>query len=99
QGVAVDSSGNVYVADTDSQSIRKGVLASLTLPSLSGTQANNQIVFAWPTNYAGFALQSSTDLNSASNWTNITSNPPVLGSQFVVTNPISGGAKFFRLKK
>jgi hypothetical protein len=99
QGVAVDSSGNVYVADTDTQSIRKGILAQLPLPLLSVTEANNQIVLAWPTNYADFRLQSSPDLNPASNWTNITSNPLVLGLQFVVTNPISGGAQFFRLKK
>jgi len=71
----------------------------LTLPLLSVTEANNQIVIAWPTNYADFTLQSSPDLNPASNWTNITSNPLVLGLQFVVTNPISGGAQFFRLKK
>ncbi len=99
QGVAVDSSGTVYVADTDTQSIRKGILAQLPLPLLSATEANNQIVIAWPTNSAGFTLQSSPDLNSAANWTNLASNPPVLGLQFVVTNPISGGAQFFRLKK
>lgn len=101
QGVAADTAGNVYVADTDSQSIRKGVPASLpvSLPLLSVTKANNQIVLAWPTNNADFTLQSASVLNSAAVWSNITSNPPVLGLQFVVTNPISPGAQFFRLKK
>jgi hypothetical protein len=66
---------------------------------LSGSTANNQIVLAWPTNYSSFTLQSSPDLNSVTNWTAITTNPPVLGAQFVVTNPISGGEQFFRLKK
>jgi hypothetical protein len=71
----------------------------VSLPLLSVTKANNQIVLAWPTNNADFTLQSSPDFGSGANWTDITSNPSVLGSQFVVTNPISGGAQFFRLKK
>ncbi|HWD92584.1 MAG TPA: NHL repeat-containing protein [Verrucomicrobiae bacterium] len=101
QGVAVDSSGNVYVADTDTQSIRKGIPASLavSLPLLSVTTANNQIVLAWPTNNADFTLQSASVLNPGTVWSDLTSNPPVLGSQFVVTNPISSGAQYFRLKK
>jgi sugar lactone lactonase YvrE len=100
-GVAVDSSGNVYVAEINNCDIRKGIPASSPspLPLLSGAVANNQIVIGWPTNYAGFILQSSTDLNPAATWTNVTSNPPVLGSQFVVTHPISGAAQFFRLRK
>jgi len=100
-GVAVDSSGNVYVVEIGNCDIRKGVPASLpsSLPLLTGTKADNQIVLSWLTNYVGFTLQSSPDLGPPTNWTNITSNPVVAGSDFVVTNPISGPAQFFRLKK
>jgi sugar lactone lactonase YvrE len=100
-GVAVDSSGSVYVAEIDACDIRKGVPAAkaASLPLLGGMVVNNQIVFAWPTNYAGFTLQSSPNLGTAANWTSVTTNPPVQGSQFLVTNPISGGAQFFRLKR
>jgi hypothetical protein len=96
--VAVDSSGSVYVAEINDCDIRKGVPASLavSLPLLTGIVANNQILLEWATTNVGFTLQSSRDLD---NWTDITGNPFVLESQFVVTNPISEGAQFFRLKK
>ena len=73
-GVAVDSSDNVFVVEIDNCDIRKGVPASLSSssPLLTGTKAENQIVLSWLTNYAGFTLQSSPDLGPAANWTNIT---------------------------
>ncbi len=56
-----------------------------------------QLVLSWPTNYTGFTLQSSTDLGST-NWTNCAS-ATVSGASFVVTNSMSAGAQFFRLKR
>ncbi len=80
-GVAVDSSGNVYVVEIDDCAIRKGVAASVAsaLPVLGGTEANNQIVLAWPTNYAGFTLQSSSDLGPSANWADIAGQPALPG--------------------
>ncbi len=59
---------------------------------------HSQLVFTWPTNYAGFTPQCSTGLGST-NWTTCT-NPIIASGGFnFVTNPLSAGAQFFRLKK
>jgi hypothetical protein len=48
-----------------------------------------QVVLSWRTNYVGFTLQSSEGLS-----------PPVVSAgHFWVTNSISGGSQFFRLRK
>jgi hypothetical protein len=60
---------------------------------LSGTN----VVVTWPTNAAGFTLESATNLASPAIW--ITNAPPpvVVGTNNAVTNGISGTRKFYRL--
>jgi hypothetical protein len=72
-----------------------GVSPALSINSWSST--DHQLVLAWSTNYTGFTLQSSTDPGSK-NWTDCAS-PTVSGAAFVVTNSMSAGAQFFRLKQ
>jgi probable HAF family extracellular repeat protein len=71
-----------------------GVPPPLSISSLSTA---NQVVLSWSTNYTGCTLQSSSDLGST-NWTNC-ARATASGAYFVVTNPISAGAQFFRLKR
>src|ERR1035441_7594918 len=78
-----------------------------TLPGLIGvspvlsinswSSAAHHLVLSWSTNYTGCTLQSSTNLGST-NWTDCAS-PTVSGASFVVTNSMSAGAQFFRLKR
>jgi hypothetical protein len=72
-----------------------GVSPVLSINSWSS--AAHQLVLSWSTNYPGCTLQSSTDLGST-NWTDCAS-PTVSGASFVVTNSMSAGAQFFRLKR
>jgi uncharacterized repeat protein (TIGR03803 family) len=67
-------------------------------PLLTCAQAGGQLLLSWRTNYVGYTLQSSPSLASG-NWSACTNPPAVVGGQFVVTNPVSGGAGFFRLKR
>src|SRR6266481_4842614 len=101
-GVATDSSGNVYVADTYNNTIRKGFLPppQLTI-SLSGVPPSG-IVLTWPTNvagndYTGYTLQSTTNLVSPVVWSTNSPAPVVIAGQNTVTNPINGPQQFFRL--
>ena len=72
-----------------------GVSPALSIHSWSSTA--HQLVLSWSTNYSGCTLQSSTGLGST-NWTDCAS-PAVSGASFVVTNSMSAGAQFFRLKR
>jgi probable HAF family extracellular repeat protein len=72
-----------------------GVSPALNINSWSS--AAHHLVLSWSTNYSGCTLQSSTNLGST-NWTDCAS-PAVSGASFVVTNSMSAGAQFFRLKR
>jgi hypothetical protein len=61
--------------------------------SVGGSQ-----VIAWPTNFTGFTLQSTTNLVSPV-WTSNSLAPVVVNGQNTVTNPISGTQQFFRLSQ
>ena len=69
---------------------------SLTLNSQPSSL--NQLILSWPTNYSGFTLQSSASLNPPT-WADFPIPPMISGGQFFVTNPISSGSQFFRLRK
>ena len=78
-----------------------GTVFALSLPvppPIGITTAGNQFILSWPTNAAGFALQSITNL-SAVNWSNVTSGITIVGTNYRFTNTINGKASFFRLKQ
>src|SRR5438128_9960226 len=77
---------------------RRRFLVLTTSPLSCNLSPWPQLILSWRTNYAGFKLQSSTALSSGL-WSDCTNSPAPIGEQFFVTNSMSGGAQFFRLKK
>src|SRR5207253_1131771 len=67
-GVATDSSGNLYVADSSNNTIRKGFLPPPQLTILLSGVPPSGVVLTWPTNAVGFTLQSTTNLVSPVFW-------------------------------
>jgi len=59
---------------------------------------DSELLLSWPTNFTGFTLETATNLPSTS-WTSNSIAPAIVNGQYTVTNAISGGAKFYRLKK
>ena len=66
-------------------------------PQLTINAAGDNIMVTWPTNFTGFALQSTTNLASSAIWSTNLPAPVVADGQYTVTNPISGTQQFFRL--
>ena len=68
----------------------------LSSPQLVMVSTGSNVILTWPTNTAGFRVQSTTNLTSLSWSTNLPSST-VVGGQFTLTNPIAGQQRFFRL--
>ena len=99
-GPDVYNLGTLYLDGTSTSGVLVGNSAIGLNPALnihSWSSTAHQLVLSWSTNYTGCTLQSSTDPGST-NWTDCAS-PAVSGASFVVTNSMSAGAQFFRLKR
>ena len=67
-------------------------------PLLTATRVGNQMIISWPTNYSsGLSLKASTTLGPGASWNAASPSAVQVGSQWVETNTISGGSRFFRL--
>ena len=112
--LALDPSGHLYVAGEAANTLhfdsivlsvgspQKAYVTRIdppTPPTLSLSQAGGQIILSWPTNQAGFTLQSAVNLGPSAAWMDVADLPAILGLQFVVTNTVSDAARFYRLKK
>ncbi|MEO8429774.1 MAG: hypothetical protein ABI651_22015 [Verrucomicrobiota bacterium] len=67
--------------------------------SLNSWSSGNELILSWPTNVAGFTLQSTPNLTPPVTWIDSTNLAAVIGAQFTVTRTISGSAQFYRLRK
>jgi uncharacterized repeat protein (TIGR03803 family) len=87
-------SGNTLYGTTPST-----VFSIFIQPQLTLTPSGPYVILAWPTNYSGFTLQSTTNLGSAAVWSTNSSTPVVIGGDNVVINAASGKQQFFRLSQ
>jgi uncharacterized repeat protein (TIGR01451 family) len=62
------------------------------------TPSGNNVLLHWPAVAEGFVLESTPDLTASNSWTTATNIPATVGGLNVVTNPISTGHYFFRLR-
>jgi hypothetical protein len=62
------------------------------------------MILTWPTNYgvfsyAGYTLQSTTNLTPPAVWTPVSPQPVTIGNQNIAISPISGSQQFYRLSQ
>jgi hypothetical protein len=68
-------------------------------PSLQAEASGNDLKVSWPLTAVNFNLEATSKLAATNSWTGVTNVPAVVDLQNTVTNPISSGARFYRLKK
>jgi hypothetical protein len=93
-GIAVDSSLNLMVADNQNYTIRRGTIA----PLLQIVSSRSQIVLSWPSALTGYVAEASSNLGSGA-WKSNTNGEVLSGDYVIQTNPVQPGTLFFRLHK
>jgi uncharacterized repeat protein (TIGR03803 family) len=81
-----------------------GTVFSLTamlpvVPQLAIALSGANVILTWPTNAAGFSLESATNLVPPVVWSTNSTAPVVINANNAVTNGISGTQKFYRLSQ
>jgi len=72
---------------------------SVAPPSLQAQAAGGNLIITWPISGDGYALETSTSLTGTNSWAPVTNVPVIVDFQNTVTNAISAGSGFYRLKK
>lgn len=88
------------ITDTaDNFEISSMTVLGVQPPTLNAQAAGTNLVLSWSTNTpSNFVLASSPSLVSGAAWNTNLPAPVAVGSQNVVTNPISGPQQFYRLQ-
>ena len=72
---------------------------NVVAPFLTAQVSGNNTVIQWPLSANGYVLETTADLTATNSWITVTNVPTIVDLQNTVTNPISGGKKFYRLRK
>jgi hypothetical protein len=72
---------------------------SLQPPALQAQISSGNFMLAWPLSAQNFSLQTTTNLADPNSWMTVPDVPAIVNLQFLVTNQISDGARFYRLKQ
>ena len=68
-------------------------------PPLGIIQSGTNVVVGWPVTATGFTLLTTTNLVPPVVWATDAPAPAIFSTYFVVTNPIAGPKRFYRLKQ
>jgi hypothetical protein len=74
------------------------VVAQSAPPTLAISMSGSRTVLSWPTNAAGYTLQTTPSLASPA-WQAVTNAPVIVGNRYVLTNAWPGPSGFFRLRQ
>lgn len=72
---------------------------ALPRPAIQIGRSGSNVVLTWPTNAAGFVLETTSSLSLAPAWTPVSASPSMVGDQYHVTEPAGSASKFYRLRR
>lgn len=75
------------------------ITPAIAPPRLGIVRSGANVLLAWPTNFTGFALQSTPAIGLIENWQPVAANPLILGGQFTVIQRMVSTNQFFRLQR
>jgi hypothetical protein len=73
------------------------VFTTGTQPALKVNQTGSSVVLSWPQMFAGYTLQSTTNIANKNSWQPVSPPPSPFDGMNLVTNTISGPGEFYRL--
>jgi len=88
------ASGNYY---NPSQGAFREFTGTVSPPRLTVQRANQTLRLSWPTNFAGYRLET-TSLWPLGSWTPVPDPPQISNGQNVVTQPAQDPQRFYRLQ-
>ena len=68
-------------------------------PQLTITRNGTNVVISWPNSVVDWSLQTAPVLGLPANWSNLTTAPFLLNSEYFLTNAINAPAQFYRLEQ
>ena len=75
------------------------ITPAIEAPTLRIARSGSNVLITWPTNFAGFTLQSRATLSPPADWQPVATTPLVLGGQFTVVQPVAETSQLFRLQR
>jgi hypothetical protein len=92
--------GIVGGTSTNASVTVSGVRIYTTMPpSLQAQASSGGLALSWPLSAQNFSVQTTTNLGDPNSWVTLTNAPAIVDLQNTVTNSISDGMRFYRLKK
>jgi hypothetical protein len=99
-GISGNSIVGFYEGDFSLNYAEYPFVATLNSPLLQIVLgADGEVVLQWPTNYTGFTLQTTTNLDGSAPWTNYPATPVVNDSNFNVTVIPDEALRYFQLSQ
>jgi hypothetical protein len=96
---AVNMLGVGVFGSSAAESLQFDSLLFQTTPALTMRKVGGNIVLSWLAGYAGYSLQSETNLIQAARWKPVGGTTKSADGVNSVTMPITGSQQFFRLAK
>jgi formylglycine-generating enzyme required for sulfatase activity/pimeloyl-ACP methyl ester carboxylesterase len=72
--------------------------SAIAPPTLQAQLSGTNFILSWPVSANGYVLEATTNLIAPNSWAVVTYAPAIVNLQNIVTNSISNGARFYRLK-